>query len=351
MNNNFNQNGQFGGWASSPYGHEAEMYNEYIIKNAQKNEKKQELKKIGSKCGLAIILYVTISYGFSFLLMLISWVFPSISRLYLETSATLAFEILVTVFAILIPFFIIHLSMKKEKISEILPFGTTYNKDLAINLVMIFIPIMIMSALGINSISAVIQDFLGIEFTSSVGDISLKGIKETFLGVLSIAVVPAVVEETVIRGIVMQPLRRFGDKFAIIASAVLFACMHGNMVQIPYTVVGGMLLGYLAVATGSLWPSVILHFVNNLYSVIVLSTNDNFGENVSVIAVVIMLITFTAVGVFGLIRLIKLRYRVTLSEDKNLLTIGEKISAFVKNGPMIVAIVMMFVITLSNIKF
>ena len=236
-------------------------------------------------------------------------------------------------------------------ISEILPFGTTYNRDLAINLVMVFIPVMIMSALGINSISAVIQDFLGIEFTSSVGDISLKGMKETFLGVLSIAVVPAVVEETVIRGIVMQPLRRFGDKFAIIASAVLFACMHGNMVQIPYTVVGGMLLGYLAVATGSLWPSIVLHFVNNLYSVIVLSTNDNFGENVSVIAVVIMLITFTAVGVFGLIRLIKLRYKVTLSEDNKLLTIGEKISAFVKNGPMIVAIVMMFVITLSNIKF
>ena len=49
MDNNFNQNGQFGGWSSSPYGYGTEMYNEYIIKKAQKDEKKQELKKIGIK--------------------------------------------------------------------------------------------------------------------------------------------------------------------------------------------------------------------------------------------------------------------------------------------------------------
>lgn len=350
MNNFYNQNGQFGGWSSSPYGYEAEMYNEQLLKQTQKRNKKEELKKIGSKCGLAVIMYVTISYGLSFLLVLVSWVFPSISKLYTETGPSLAFDILVTIFAIVVPFFIIHKKMKKEKVSEILPFGTTYNKDLAINLVMIFIPVMVMSALAINSISAVIQEILGIEFQSTVSEFSLVGVKETFMGILSVALVPAIVEEAVIRGIVMQPLRKFGDKFAIIASAVLFACMHGNMVQIPYTVVGGMLLGYLAVATGSLWPSVVLHFVNNLYSVVVIATNDNFGENASALAIALMLVAFTVVGVVGLVRLIKLKYKVTLAEEK-MLTMGEKISSFVKNGPVIVAIVMLVIITISNISF
>ena len=351
MDNNFDQNGQFGGWSSSPYGHGDEMYNEYIIKKAQKDEKKQELKKIGSKCGLAVILYVIISYGLSFLLMLISWVFPSVSKLYFETTATLAFDVIITFFSLLIPFFIVHLILKKNKAADILPFGTTYNREFATNLVMLFIPIMVLGALGINSISAIIQDFLGIEFTSAVGNITLKGFKEIFLGVISVAVVPAIVEETVIRGIVMQPLRKFGDKFAIIVSAMFFACMHGNMVQIPYTLVGGLLLGYLAVATGSLWPSVILHFVNNLYSVVVIATNENLGENASVLAVILMLITFTTVGVIGLVRLIKMKYKATLSENSNLLTMGEKVSSFVKNGPMIVAIVMMVIITTSNVNF
>ena len=282
---------------------------------------------------------------------MISWGFPSVSKLYLETTAMLAFDVVITFFSILIPFFIIHLTMKKNKTANILPFGTTYNREFAISLVMVFIPIMVMSALAINSISAVIQEFLGIEFTSAVGDIKLNGFKEIFLGVISVAVVPAIVEETVIRGIVMQPLRKFGDKFAVITSAVFFACMHGNMVQIPYTVIGGLLLGYLAVATGSLWPSVILHFVNNLYSVVVIATSDNLGENASVLAVVLMLICFTVIGVIGLIRLIKLKYKVTMAEGSKLLTMSEKISAFVKNGPMIVAIIMITVITISNINF
>lgn len=350
MNNFYNQNGQFGGWNSSPYGYEAEMYNEQVLKQTQRKNKMEEIKNIGSKCGLAVILYVVISYGLSLLLILVSWIFPSISKLYTETVPALAFDILVTIFAIAVPFFIIHKKMKKEKISEVLPFGTTYNKKLAINLVMIFIPVMVMSALAINSVSAVIQEILGIEFESAVSEITLAGTKEAFMGILSVALVPAIVEEAVIRGIVMQPLRKFGDKFAIIASAVLFACMHGNMVQIPYTVVGGMLLGYLAVATGSLWPSVILHFVNNLYSVVVIVTNDNYGENASALAIALMLIAFAIIGVVGVVRLIKLKYKVTLEEEKSL-TIGEKISSFVKNGQMIVAIAMLIVITISNIKF
>lgn len=351
MENNYNQNGQFGGWYSSPYGHEAEMYNEYVLRNAQKNEKKSELKTIGSKCGLAVLLYIAISYGFSFLLVVISWGFPSISKLYFETCAALAFDIVVTVFSIALPFLLMHFIFRRKNLSTILPFGTPYNKELAKNLVMMFIPIMILSAVGINSISAGIQEFLGIEFESSISDISVKGFKESFLGVLSIAVVPAIIEETVIRGVIMQPLRKFGDKFAIVTSAILFACMHGNMVQIPYTVIGGLLLGYLAVATGSLWPSIILHFVNNLYSVIVIATNDNFGETASLLATAVMLIVFVVIGVIGFIRFVKMKYKIKLTEGTKLLSTGEKVKAFLKNGPMIIAIIMLIIITTSNIKF
>ena len=350
MDYNYNQGGQFGGWSSSPDGFGAEMYNEQVTRRIEKRKRMEELRKIGSKCGIAVILYVAISYGLSFLLVLISWGFPSISALYTETNATLAFEIIVTIFAIVIPFLIIHYMMKKEKVSEVLPFGTTYDKGVATALVMIFIPVMILSAIAINSVSSIFQEMLGIEFQSTVGDFSLKGAKEIFMGVLSIAVVPAIVEELVIRGIVMQPLRKYGDRFAIIVSAVLFACMHGNMVQIPYTVVGGLLLGYLAVTTGSLWPSVILHFVNNLYSVIIIAVNDNFSENASVVATILMLVAFGVMGVIGVIRLLKLKHKMTFTEEKTL-TMSEKISAFIKNGPVIVAIIMLAAITVTNIKF
>lgn len=351
MNNGFNQNGQFGGWTSSPYGNGAEMYSEQYLKLVQKEQEKENIKKISSRCFFAVIMYVLISYALSFAIIFISWIFPSISKIYNDTLPSLAFDIILTFLSIGVPFFILHLIFKKEKISMELPFGTTYNRELAKYLVMVFLPVMVLSAIAINYLSAIFQEILGLEFTSSVSEITLKGGKETLLGVLSIAVVPALIEETVIRGIILQPLRKYGDKYAIIASALLFAVMHGNMVQIPYTVIGGLLLGYLAVATGSLWPSVILHFINNLYSVIALSVNDNFGENASAIVTVIMLVAFAIVGVIGIVKLTKIKYKITLSKGSSVLTVGEKVTATLNNGPAIVALALLALVTISNINF
>ncbi len=351
MNNGFNQNGQFGGWASSPYGSGAEMYNEQYLKYVQKEKEKDTLKKISSRSFFMVILYVLISYALSFAVLFISWVFPSISKIYNETLPSLAFDIIITFLAIGVPFFILHRIFKKEKISNDLPFGTTYNRDVAKYLVMVFLPLMVLSAIVINYVSAFFQQIFGIEFTSSVSEITLAGGKETLLGFLSIAVIPALIEETVIRGIVMQPLRKYGDKFAIIASSLLFAIMHGNMVQIPYTVIGGILLGSLAIITGSLWPSVILHFINNLYSVIALSVNDNFGETASLIATAIMLVTFAIVGAIGVVKLVKMKPHISLSNGSSILNASEKASAALKNGPAVVALVILVLVTLSNINF
>ena len=53
MNYNYNQGGQFGGWSSSPDGFGAEMYNEQVTRRIEKRKKMEELRKIGSKCGIA----------------------------------------------------------------------------------------------------------------------------------------------------------------------------------------------------------------------------------------------------------------------------------------------------------
>ncbi len=351
MENNFNQNGQFGGWVPPQSNDGTQFYNEQYLKYAEKIKQKEHLKRIGSKCGLAVILYVAISYGLSFLIIFTSWIFPSISKVYNDTVTSLAFDVILTLLSIGIPFLFIHFSLRKEKLSDVLPYGTTHNKEASIYLVMMFVPIMIFSAIGINYVSAYFQEVLGIEFTSSVSDMSLEGVSGTLLGTLSVAIVPAIVEETAIRGIIMQPLRKYGDKFAIILSSVVFACMHGNMVQIPYTIVGGLLLGYLAIATGSLWPSVILHFINNFYSVIVVSASDNLGENASVVVTLIMFIGFVTIGVIGLMKFTKLKYKTTLSKGECDLTLKEKLTAFVVNGPTIVSIILLILITFSNINF
>ena len=82
------------------------------------------------------------------------------------------------------------------------------------------------------------------------------------------AVVPPFVEELLFRGVVLSNLMPFGKTQAVLASALLFGLMHQNLSQILYATVAGLVLGYIYVQTRSIWPCVLLHFVNNAWSVL-----------------------------------------------------------------------------------
>ena len=46
----------------------------------------------------------------------------------------------------------------------------------------------------------------------------------------------------------------------------MFAFAHANLFQIPYALVGGFIFSSLYLLTGSILPSIILHFLNNTIS-------------------------------------------------------------------------------------
>ena len=113
----------------------------------------------------------------------------------------------------------------------------------------------------------------------------VDGVVEYILYFLSITIVPAIAEEFLFRGAVLGCLRKYGDVFAIIISSALFGIMHGNFVQTPVTFLTGLALGYLAVKTGSIIPSMILHFVNNAL-VVVMEIIFDLIDNEKLMAVV-----------------------------------------------------------------
>lgn len=78
-----------------------------------------------------------------------------------------------------------------------------------------------------------------------------------------VAVVAPVFEELIFRKLLLHPLRKHGDWFAIIMTALMFGFYHGNFDQMPYAVVVGILFALLAVNTNSVIPSMILHLLNN----------------------------------------------------------------------------------------
>lgn len=87
------------------------------------------------------------------------------------------------------------------------------------------------------------------------------------LYVLGIVVIPPIVEEMMFRGMILQRLRRFGDGFAVVASAALFGLYHGNLAQTVFAFLCGLLLGFVVIRTNSLLPSILIHALNNGLSV------------------------------------------------------------------------------------
>ena len=83
------------------------------------------------------------------------------------------------------------------------------------------------------------------------------------LDLVFIAMLPGMFEEFSHRGMLMSGFSKLGSFRAVLLSGLLFGLMHLNITQFFYAFVVGMLLASVALITKSIWPSVIIHFINN----------------------------------------------------------------------------------------
>lgn len=90
-----------------------------------------------------------------------------------------------------------------------------------------------------------------------------------WLNIISTALFPAFAEEIVFRSYVQGCLAPCGTTASVVVSAALFALFHGNILQVPFAFLMGLILGWLFARTGSILPSVVLHFGNNLMAVLI----------------------------------------------------------------------------------
>ena len=119
-----------------------------------------------------------------------------------------------------------------------------------------------------------------------------------FTNLLVIAVVPAICEELLFRGVFLSWLKDgFRNKhLAVWLSAIIFSAFHVQFFGFFPRMLLGVYLGYLFVWTGSLWTPIIAHFLNNaviviasfLYNIGYIATDyeqiGNGGENAWIVA-------------------------------------------------------------------
>ena len=92
---------------------------------------------------------------------------------------------------------------------------------------------------------------------------SVSGSSDTFSMFLYASLLAPVWEELLFRGYILRTLQPFGKRFAVLTSAFLFGVFHGNLLQAPYALIMGLLLGYITVEYSLVW-AVLLHMFNNL---------------------------------------------------------------------------------------
>ena len=85
-----------------------------------------------------------------------------------------------------------------------------------------------------------------------------------FVGVLiAVALLPAVFEEIIFRGLLLKGLRSFGMAGAILINGALFALYHQNPAQTLYQFCCGAAFALVAIRSGSILPTMLSHFINN----------------------------------------------------------------------------------------
>lgn len=122
-----------------------------------------------------------------------------------------------------------------------------------------------MGAQMANSLWITLLELLMNPFGKSVMPIleSVSGDSNTFSMFLYASLLAPIWEELLFRGYVLRTLRPYGKRFAVLMSAVFFGLFHGNLLQTPYALLMGLVLGYVTVEYSIGW-AVLLHVFNNL---------------------------------------------------------------------------------------
>ena len=112
------------------------------------------------------------------------------------------------------------------------------------------------------------------------------------------AIAPAIFEEMLFRYLPIRALGTHSPRLAVIYSAVLFSLAHCNLVQIPYALFAGIMFAAIDIATGSVLPSMIIHLLNNVLSILWQRNNESTLFSVIFLSAMLLLTVVSTVLIY-----------------------------------------------------
>ncbi|MEM9990505.1 MAG: CPBP family intramembrane glutamic endopeptidase [Bacteroidota bacterium] len=141
------------------------------------------------------------------------------------------------------------------------------------------------------------------------GLLVMENISELSMNLLTIALIPALAEEVLFRGILQQKIADYTlrPQWAIWLAAIIFSAVHGQFEGFFARMLLGAALGYLFFWTQNLWIPIVAHLTHNGFQVFVAYVHQDqlpppSPENSEPISM--MFVLLCSIFVFGIGRLL-----------------------------------------------
>jgi membrane protease YdiL (CAAX protease family) len=178
---------------------------------------------------------------------------------------------------------------------------------------------------------------------------SPQTIPQLIVGILVIAVSPAICEEFLHRGLLLRAYEKRGSYKAIIITSIFFGLFHMDITNFLAPIFWGAIFGYFALRTGSIFAGMLAHFLNNAIAELLQFFLGNEPENSSFTAWFdhpenILLLGVVCLAVFTLLFL--LFKKVTNGKREfvpSISTFGKDLKSVFSHWP-IIAIVVLYVV-------
>lgn len=311
-------------------------------------QEKRRLRQAANFFGIAIILYFAVNLAAGQFFHFLSQLAYQISSRPLFGNSEIAYYLLnMTVYVLSFTVaFGAYLLLLRMPWKVAVPF-----RPVAVGTVLLSIP----ASFAFSVVGSILTSMLSLLFSVTgyqpvTNDISVPmTVPGLILYFILLAVLPPIFEEIAFRGILMQSLRRFGDTFALLISALLFGLFHLNMIQAPYAFLLGLWFGYLVLRTGSLRISMVLHACINLSAAAMSILIADMTEEMLIAVNLIYIIFWIFTGVASLLFLIlRARGSLQLYPAQTWMRTGKKFGVFFSSVTMIIGLLAILYFMLRN---
>lgn len=312
-------------------------------------EQKNEIRRFAKIFAFAMLGFLVMSMIFSAILE----AFGLIDLYYSNGTFSSSVGIFYSLLTVGVPFFIAKKSVYKTPDLPVCSYSAPRANLKTVSIILLSV----LGCLASMYVTGYIQMFFeGFGFSFSSGDEpQVNSVIDLIALFIGTALIPPLVEEFAMRNVVMQPLRKYGNVFAIICSALVFGIFHGTPSQIPFAILCGLFLGYAVIATDSIWTGVIIHaIVNGLsccyYAILYFTDEETADTAYSFVCLALAGLGFVAL----LIYISKYKDEFNRIISKNGLeeyTLKQKISKFIFAPAMIIAIIVFLIQAISMISF